>query len=123
MTSHSDFERLAYIQISILLLIGLAYFQILILLGYNLQIQRENPHTKTASTQLYSSQIRPSAQKTKASAEANSRTELIEILRRSSLQSSRCNENRVVSHTESVLATFKLEKLMKKEPNMSIRTL
>lgn len=103
---------------------GLAYFQILILLGYNLQIQRENPHTKTAaSTQLYISQIRPSAQKTKASAEANSRTELIEILRRSSLQSSRCNENRVVSHTESVLATFKLEKLMKKEPNMSIRTL
>ncbi|KAL9449198.1 hypothetical protein AB3S75_011182 [Citrus x aurantiifolia] len=91
--------------------------------GSSDMIQRENPHTKTASTQLYSSQIRPSAQKTKASAEANSRTELIEILRRSSLQSSRCNENRVVSHTESVLATFKLEKLMKKEPNMSIRTL
>lgn len=88
-----------------------------------MQIQRENQPRKIASTRVYNSQIKLSAQNTKAAAETNSGTALIEILRRSSLHSSRCTEGSVVSHTESILATFKLEKPMKKEPNMSIRTL
>ncbi|KAL5845069.1 hypothetical protein ACOSQ4_011027 [Xanthoceras sorbifolium] len=86
-------------------------------------MQRESRPAKTASTIIYNSQIKSSARNTKTAAETNSGTALLEILKRSSLQSSHWTGDSVVSHTESVLATFKLEKPMKKGSNMSIRTL
>lgn len=87
-----------------------------------MQIQRENQPTKTASTRLYKSQIKSSTQNTKAAAQTNSGTALFEILRRSSTLSSQCTRDSVANYTESVLATFRLQKPIKKEPNMSTRT-
>ncbi|XP_031251976.1 FK506-binding protein 5 [Pistacia vera] len=91
--------------------------------GSSETIQRENQPTKTASTRLYNSQIKSSTQNTKAAAQMKSGTALFEILRRSSLQSSQCTQDSVANYTESVLATFRLQKPIKKEPNMSTRTL
>ncbi|KAJ0085625.1 hypothetical protein Patl1_09118 [Pistacia atlantica] len=91
--------------------------------GSSETIQRENRPTKTASTRLYNSQIKSSTQNTKAAAQMKSGTALFEILRRSSLQSSQCMQDSVANYTESVLATFRLQKPIKKEPNMSTRTL
>ncbi|KAJ0025581.1 hypothetical protein Pint_08930 [Pistacia integerrima] len=91
--------------------------------GSSETIQRENQPTKTASTRLYNSQIKSSTQNTKAAAQTKSGTALFEILRRSSLQSSQCTRDSVANYTESVLATFRLQKPIKKEPNMSTRTL
>lgn len=86
------------------------------------QIQRSNHPVKTAATRLYSSQIKSSAGNTKPAAETNSDKALLEILKRSSLKSRYFSGDTVITHTESVLATFKLEKSLK-EPNRSIRTL
>ncbi|KAI9199897.1 hypothetical protein LWI28_000147 [Acer negundo] len=88
-------------------------------------VQRENRQAKTASTKLYHSQINSSTRNIKAAAETNAGTALFDILKDSltSLQSSHVICDSVFSHTESVLATFKLEKTIKKESNLSIRTL
>ncbi|KAK2660506.1 hypothetical protein Ddye_007039 [Dipteronia dyeriana] len=86
-------------------------------------VQRENRQAKTASTKLYHTQIYSSTRNIKAAAETNSGTALLEILKRSKLPSNHGTCDSVFSHTESVLATFKLEKTMKKESNLSIRTL
>lgn len=88
-----------------------------------MQTQGGNQPTKTAATRLYNSQIKSSTRKTNAAAQTSSGTALFEILKRSSLQSSQCTRHSVATHTESVLATFRLQKPIKKEPNLSIRTL
>lgn len=75
-----------------------------------MQIQRENQPTKPASAKYSNSQTKASTQNTKSVAEMKSGTSLLEILRRSSLQSEQCNQDNIVVQTESVFAAFKLSK-------------
>ncbi|XVE94736.1 hypothetical protein REPUB_Repub02eG0035000 [Reevesia pubescens] len=88
-------------------------------------IQRENRPTKTASAKFSNSQIKSSAQPRKDETETSSRAQLLEILRRSSLQTTHFpRNNSIVGHTESIFAAFKLEKKsIGNKANVSIKTL
>ncbi|KAL4309811.1 hypothetical protein GQ457_01G009740 [Hibiscus cannabinus] len=91
-------------------------------------IQTENrPKKNAASAKFSNSQIKSSAHPRKEEMEASSGAQLLEILRRSSLQTSECNGNKRsnVGHAESIFAAFKLEKksIGTKRPNVSVRTL
>ena len=89
-----------------------------------MQIPRENRPTKTASAKFSNSQTKSSAQPRKDESETSSRAQLLEILRRSSLQTSHCTRNSIVGHTESIFAAFKLEKKsIGNKTNVSIKTL
>ncbi|XVF36130.1 hypothetical protein REPUB_Repub19eG0031900 [Reevesia pubescens] len=87
-------------------------------------IQKENRPTKTASAKFSNSQIKSSSQPRKDEMETSSRAQLLEILRRSSLQTNHCTRNTIVGHTESIFAAFKLEKKsIGNKANVSIKTL
>ncbi|XWS14595.1 hypothetical protein CRYUN_Cryun35bG0023200 [Craigia yunnanensis] len=87
-------------------------------------IPRENRPTKTASAKFSNSQTKASVQPRKDESETSSRAQLLEILRRSSLQTSHCTGNSIVGHTETIFAAFKLEKKsIGNKANVSIKTL
>ncbi|XWS25741.1 hypothetical protein CRYUN_Cryun27aG0093500 [Craigia yunnanensis] len=88
------------------------------------EIQRENRPKKTASVKFSNSQIKSGAQPRKDETETSSKAQLLEILRRSSLQTTHCTRNSIVGHTESIFAAFKLEKKSTgNKANLSIKTL
>ncbi|XP_021283739.1 DNA ligase 1 [Herrania umbratica] len=86
-------------------------------------VQREHRPTKTASAKFTNSQIKSTSQPRKDETETSSRAQLLEILRRSSLQTSHSTHNSIVGHTESIFAAFKLEKKsVDNKANVSMKT-
>ncbi|GKV29887.1 hypothetical protein SLEP1_g38764 [Rubroshorea leprosula] len=90
-----------------------------------IQIAKTRP-AKPTSAKFSNSQVTPTAQSKKPAAETSSRTPLLDILRRSSLQlqsSSHCTRNSSIDSPGSIFAAFKIEKkTIQNKSNASIRT-
>ncbi|KAK1350239.1 hypothetical protein POM88_054675 [Heracleum sosnowskyi] len=91
-----------------------SFFETLITGGSSIssssKVAKEIRPTQKTTTKFTSSQAKSFTQSSQIVAEITSGTSLIEILRRSSMQSTTCNQDNMVGKTQTIISAFKIPK-------------